>query len=341
MVYWIIHYLLIISLLILYLFFKNKIFIWLVAFTFSIFSGFRPGLGQDYENYLYVIINIGREYSLDEPLYTLFIKIAQSNFFTPVIFFVITSIFINFLVISSYSKYKYYTFAILFYFINPLLYFNSFNIVRQFLAASIILFGLKFIINNKPYKYAAVVLLATGFHVSSLIGLVLYPMRYFSINKVVLLIILTICLSFSSIFKDADFFFYELGHFRYLSYLVDDSEKYNHGFFFAFLCFTFLYILIFGDINNFKMRDKILLFAFFLLIIIYSLIPINVNIFRLSIIYILYLPLVISLPMKKKYSLILAMFLMITSLILFINLLNEGYDNPKIVPQDYGVFSFS
>lgn len=60
---------------------------------------------------------------------------------------------------------------------------GSFNGVRQFLAAAIILSGHRFIVERKFVKYAVVVLLAASFHISALAMLALYLVSNKRLNR--------------------------------------------------------------------------------------------------------------------------------------------------------------
>ena len=65
-----------------------------------------------------------------------------------------------------------------------LLYYNmSLNIIRQFIAVSIILYSYKFIKEEKIIKYFVTVLIATLFHNTAIIGVLLYVIYLISKNK--------------------------------------------------------------------------------------------------------------------------------------------------------------
>lgn len=75
------------------------------------------------------------------------------------------------------------------YFISILIYFSfgffeySLGIFRQMIAVGIILLGLKFIYEKKICKYLATVLVASTFHITALLAVVLYPLYYMNHKK--------------------------------------------------------------------------------------------------------------------------------------------------------------
>lgn len=122
-----------------------------------------------------------------------FIQIFSSS---PQSLLIVTSIFVNFSVYKFIKKYsKNILFSCLLY-LTLNYYFTFICLMRQALAISIVLYGFDYLINRKYFKYLIFVLLASQFHMSALIFLILIPICNFPNNK---LILLTIILSFFSL----------------------------------------------------------------------------------------------------------------------------------------------
>lgn len=80
-------------------------------------------------------------------------------------------------------------------FINLLFLYQSMNIMRQFLALSVILlFGFNFIKNKQLIKYVVAVLVASLFHTTALIALFIYPIYHLRYSKKIVLIAILIAI---------------------------------------------------------------------------------------------------------------------------------------------------
>lgn len=91
-------------------------------------------------------------------------------------FFVITSFIYNFFIFLSiyrYSPNRAYSIVLCLF---SCIYFISLNNVRQSCAAAILLFAFSTITEKKPIRFLALVLLASLFHYSSVIFIVVYPL---------------------------------------------------------------------------------------------------------------------------------------------------------------------
>lgn len=99
--------------------------------------------------------------------------------------------------IKRYSKN--YIFSLIFFVILGLYHYN-FYIIRQALAISILLLGIKYIEEKSLWKFLLIVVLASCFHISSIIFVITYPMCNIKINirGIILYIITAITLFFTS-----------------------------------------------------------------------------------------------------------------------------------------------
>ena len=152
---------------------KNNKFIFIILAVFPIFfvSAFRYDVGTDY---LYRYANDYLDFSSGvdivniEFLFKILMKICLCFSNDYVILFIVTSfLIIFFLVLSIYknSKNIFLSFAV---FLLGGFFFQSLNLVRQYIAIAIIIFSYKYMFNNKK-KWILSIIIATLFHSVSLI----------------------------------------------------------------------------------------------------------------------------------------------------------------------------
>src|SRR5699024_11372248 len=97
-------------------------------------------------------------------------------------------------------KYSVNVVLFLFLFISLYLYLFSFNEIRQAIAMSILVMGFHLILERKFLRYFIVVLVATLFHETAILMLLLYFIYYFKFDiKNVLAILFIFILSFISV----------------------------------------------------------------------------------------------------------------------------------------------
>lgn len=175
----------------------RKCFCFIVFLLLFLLSALRgETVGGDLKRYIpefnYIasvtnVIDFIKEAS-HEPLYLLYIKMLSFISDSPRCFLVGTSLLS--LAGPMYMFYKHSNdpiSSILIYF-GMGYYTNTFNNVRQSLALSIVFFSISYLINRDFRKYLLLVLVATLFHYSAIIMLVLYPLssRYYSIKRLLL-----------------------------------------------------------------------------------------------------------------------------------------------------------
>ena len=148
----------------------------LLILALSFFYGFRSiNVGTDTLSYNNIFYDIKQNFYFGvkfyEPLYVLLNVFCYSicgdfNFFLTIVGLII---FTNTIIsINAISKNKLISY---FCFVGIGFYFQSFNIIRQWLALSFILVGLIFLLKkNKDYLFVVFVLIAFCFHKSALIA---------------------------------------------------------------------------------------------------------------------------------------------------------------------------
>lgn len=145
------------------------------------YATFRDGLGPDYTAYKsYCERDVLRTslLLLQEPLASIIEAFCFETQFSAVIFFFITSLIICASCIWIYSRYNNSYIALFVFFTYTNLYLMSFNLVRQFVAASLILIGsYYFIVKNRNPLFFLFVFVAFLFHKSALLFALIYFLR--------------------------------------------------------------------------------------------------------------------------------------------------------------------
>jgi hypothetical protein len=157
----------------------------IVYFTLLLFCVLRYDVGWDYTSYIveidsgYVSIIGGRL----EPLSKLIFIIANFLNFYPFAFFFFAWLTLK-LVYLSIEKYSINpVVSWLVFYSLPLFFFASLSTIRQSLATVIILYSYQFVIERKFVKFLIVILIASFFHISALMGFLLLPLILIPINK--------------------------------------------------------------------------------------------------------------------------------------------------------------
>lgn len=189
-----------------------------------LFLGLRYNFGNDYASYynafygnnVTVLVGSGIEYG-----YALLSSVFQPlGFFSLVFFTSLIFIVSLYLTIRRYVSPKFYWLMIFGIISNPDLIFFGASAIRQTLALSIIFFSLPFLQKRKLILFAAFVLLASLFHKSALIFLIILPLLYVNLNSTRnIILIALISIGIMTIFK---------GNFRQFVdiILVDNFSKY-------------------------------------------------------------------------------------------------------------------
>lgn len=149
-----------------------------------VLSGFRYGVGTDYNNY-YNIFNVVKQTNWGG------ITRRLAGFNGEVSFLYFSKCFLTFLSIKQYfgfltfislsifvkallEQYNKYDITICYYLYLTLYFGESLNNVRQYIALSIGFYALKYIFKKKIIKFTLAIIIASLFHVTSLIMLPLY-----------------------------------------------------------------------------------------------------------------------------------------------------------------------
>lgn len=143
-------------------------------------AAFRFEIGTDYRGYIYNFNHSYRDWTWsqfewdDEPGIKMLTWVVVRVHDDYALLMGLAALITVGLFMWNYAKYStYFALSVLFFVLTGVLH-GSFNGVRQYLAAAIVLAGHQLIVERKFLKYALVVGIATLFHVSALVLILLY-----------------------------------------------------------------------------------------------------------------------------------------------------------------------
>ncbi|HBC3604841.1 TPA: EpsG family protein [Vibrio parahaemolyticus] len=146
-----------------------------------IVAGLRYDVGTDFSTYVYFInlINNGHDTYMESGFELMIKLLLDSGFEEQSVFFVSSLITITFFYFFIIKHSEQYTFSVIIFFLFPIFYLASFNGVRQFIAISIFLYSIRFILEKKLTSYCIIIVVGSFFHKTILLMLPLY----FILNK--------------------------------------------------------------------------------------------------------------------------------------------------------------
>ncbi len=189
-------------------------------------SGLRYRVGTDYNNY--IMMYYGRKdiwlhylLTFDEPGLPILSKIASFIYDDPATMFFMASLITIGFYIAAISKHcsDTFTFSVLLFLFTGS-WVGSFNVVRQYLAASIIFLGHRLIFERKFFKYLLLILCAMCFHRTALVML---PVYFIANRKINLKSIGMLALSVVVIMYSHDFLFSVMSNFK-----LSDQTQYEY-----------------------------------------------------------------------------------------------------------------
>lgn len=316
---------------------RDKV-LWVYVFVFvlTFFSAFRDGLGTDYEGYLEKLSYSagGTIKFLSEPFFQVISNLIQNTYLSPVFFFFITSLITIPLICSFLRKRNEAMYlSLIIFMLLPTLYFNTFNLVRQFFSAAVFLYAMRFIYDRKFLKYLLSIALASTMHLSSILLLPLYFLldKRYSLKIYLLLLLLFVLAAFSidPILQNIQF----LGS-RYSIYAESD-EKLGSSLMVLLYNVVFVVMLIKKSYFNNGSYSRIIFNLQFLLVIFSDLALINYFFYRLSVYFI---P-VIAITLPKTLYILFKNKVLVTTiclalgLYLFLSLTLFNLDNPTVCPD--------
>lgn len=156
----------------------------IIFFALFLLSGLRGNITTDYSNYI-ILYNLSESISFEniyelnfnsypEQGYILLEKITHMIFQDYLGIFLVTSLIIVAFNIQHIKKYSKDPILATMLFLEIGNYYISYNLVRQIIAVSIIMFGSKYLYERHFYKFLAFVVVASFFHKSAFIMIPMY-----------------------------------------------------------------------------------------------------------------------------------------------------------------------
>lgn len=155
----------------------NKFLVFLTFSVLALVSGLRNTIGDTYfYMHAYQATDFTWDYILEnkDPAFGVLQMMLKNLTSDPQVLIFITALITNLLIIVTLYKYTRLFELSLYVYITSGMFTVSMNGIRQFLAASIIFWGTKFLLAGEPKKYFILVLIASTFHQSALILLPIY-----------------------------------------------------------------------------------------------------------------------------------------------------------------------
>ncbi|MFM5622906.1 EpsG family protein [Aeromonas veronii] len=156
-----------------------------LIFALLLVSGFRYKVGTDFNTYLYFIelIRDGHDTYM-EPGFELMVRFLTSSGFEEQSIFLISSLLtLTFFYLFIIKHSKQYTLSVVIFYLFPIFYLASFNGVRQFIAVSIFLYSIRFILANNFISYFTLIVAASFIHKTVLLMLPVYFLLNIKINN--------------------------------------------------------------------------------------------------------------------------------------------------------------
>lgn len=213
---------------------KNKkinenFWIFILLFPLFFLAAFRSvNVGNDTYNYFRSFNLISQESLFSSTVsrleigYVFLVKFLSKLGLNYLGFQVVVNLFIYYVFGITIKKYSKFYSVSAFVFFNMNMFFQTMNISRAYLAISFLLLSIKYIIDRNFIKFLIFVLIATLFHTSAIVFLIIYPFTYLKWTYKKFLIFIFISISVSLFFNQIIELFIQITG-RYESYL---SSKY-------------------------------------------------------------------------------------------------------------------
>lgn len=224
----------------------------------TLVAGLRYGVGTDFFNYQdrfnhyieYPNINIKRSNVGFGILIKAILLVTQNS----QVLFIVTAFIINTLIILFIRKNTKLYDVGFYLFICLYFYCSSLNIMRQWISIAIFLYALKYAYDNKFIKYIIATLIATSFHITSLIMIPLYFLFRIKLNKKNMIILLSVIALLLILFYTVGVQIAEAFNMpeKYLKYMKFDSTLDGGGV--AYVVFIIITLTIIG--RNFNTYIK-------------------------------------------------------------------------------------
>ncbi|MUK87417.1 hypothetical protein GMD78_03245 [Ornithinibacillus sp. L9] len=176
---------------------NTNVFLFIFSIILLVISGMRYGVGTDFFSYYNYYLNFTLLDGVFEPFYNILNYLSYRISDNPQFLIFITSFIIIGLVYISINRFSINSSMSVVIFVFGFFYFDSMNVIRQYIAAVIILFAAhQYLLRNKNLFFIFSVVLATLFHYSAAFSIIMLLFkkikfkRYFAVPYLVIVVIL-------------------------------------------------------------------------------------------------------------------------------------------------------
>lgn len=223
----------------------------IISIVFCIFYSIREFVGYDYTMYYNIIDKGMHEGYLYRNEYLSYFFMDIANYFNePRVFFALVAIIALPLYIYFFYNYackrNMLGWSMLIFMALPIGFMQTLSVSRQFIAAAIVLFATKYIVSLNFKKYIFCIFIATMFHFTSIVLIILYivNMKWFKYKYIIILgIIINVFIALIVMIIENYFV-------TYIDYVLNDNI-YNNGFSQSFL-YIFMGVIFIGIRNLYK-----------------------------------------------------------------------------------------
>ena len=231
----------------------------------SLLSGFRGvSVGVDTKSYYYAFLNgFPNSWQFEETGFRIISNFLIAVFHSPRFLFVLYAFITNYLIINRLWDFrKKGSLSLMFILYTFIFYIETLNIMRQFLAISIIFYSTKLLDNKKYVCFFIVVLMMSFIHQSSLLALfilLVYLWDKLKLKHKILLFFPIILVSIVGVY-----FLTVIESQHIINYFSESNRinNFNFTFIYRFIIFLITYLICNGKFSSLKNNDKSVLKEF-------------------------------------------------------------------------------
>lgn len=304
----------------------NKIVFYIFLFSLWFISAFRYMIGWDYESYIFLFENVNLNSIFPEiTLNVISVFLRENGFDFQCLFIIYSTVtfYFVFLGLKKYANKNYFLMILSMYifFASPLLYWNSFSIIRQCVAVSIFFWSSQFIISREFKKYFIAILFASLWHYSAIILIFAYWLCAFNVKLkyYVLIFIASLGLNLSNlipIILERILLFIGI----YAEYIELGEANFTTGITAIFSIVVYFILLLFR--NKKSELEKLLFNMGFISIVFIILLNFSAPIYRMRVYFeifnILLVPIIV-IKIKRKFNTYLPLIILFPYAIMFLS----------------------
>lgn len=210
-----------------YLFADNRKYFQIILLILALsVAGFRNNLSGDFAYYVDWYSNKSRDYDFEFGFVWLmnFFRYFHCSYHVLFFFFSFCTIILVYLGVKKYTVHS--NLAFLFFLLIPALYLNTWSIIRQALAMSIVFYGFQFLITKKYFIYFVLMFFAISIHYTAILPFLVLLFVYQFADKIKT-VHLSVLLFFSLVLSNIPWITFFTLFFENTHYMYYFSENLN------------------------------------------------------------------------------------------------------------------